>query len=45
MTVKTFARTLAASLLLVAVAACSSLPQPQTASAGIASQNLVEQGN
>ena len=45
MTVKTFARTFVASLFLVAVAACSSLPQPQTASADLSSQNLVVEGN
>jgi len=44
MTVKTLTRTVVASLLLVAVAACSSLPQPQVASADLASQNEVAQG-
>jgi hypothetical protein len=44
MSVKTFARTFVASLFLVAVAACSSLPQPQVASADIAAQDQVGQG-
>jgi hypothetical protein len=44
-TVKTLTRTVVASLFLVAVAACSTLPAPQVASADIASQNEVNQGN
>ena len=43
-TAKTLTRTVVASLFLVAVAACSSVPQPQVASANIASQNSIEQG-
>jgi len=44
MSIKTLTRTVVASLLLVAVAACSSLPQPQVASADIASQDSIGQG-
>jgi len=43
-TLKTLQRAALASLLLVAVAACSTLPQPQIADAGIASQDAVVQG-
>jgi len=38
-------RTVVASLFLVAVAACSSVPAPQVASADAASQNVVFEGN
>ena len=44
-TVKTLTRTVVASLFLVAVAACSSVPAPQVASANLASQNAVFEGN
>jgi hypothetical protein len=44
-TVKTLTRTVVASLFLVAVAACSSVPAPQVASANVESQNAVFQGN
>jgi hypothetical protein len=43
-TFKTMQRALAASLLLLAVAACSTVPQPQVAKADIASQDAVVQG-
>ena len=45
-TVKTLSRAVVASLFLVAVAACSSVPAPQVASLdnGIAAQNAVGQG-
>ncbi len=45
--VKTLTRTVAAALLMLAVAACSSIPAPQVASLndGIASQDSVNQGN
>ena len=44
--VKTLTRTVAAALLMLAVAACSSVPAPQVASLddGIAAQNEVGQG-
>jgi hypothetical protein len=38
-------KTVLASLLLVAVAACSTVPQPQVAKADIAAQDAVFQGN
>ncbi len=44
MSLKTVQRAVAASLLLLAVAACSTLPQPQVAKADIASQDAVVQG-
>jgi len=44
-TAKTLTRTVVASLFLLAVAACSTLPQPQVASADIAAQNAVNEGN
>jgi hypothetical protein len=44
-TVKTLTRTAAAALLLLAVAACSTVPEPQVASANLASQNAVFEGN
>ncbi len=44
-TVKILTRAAVASLLLVAIAACSTIPQPQVASADLASQNEVNQGN
>jgi hypothetical protein len=44
-TAKTLTRTLVASLLLLAVAACSTIPEPQVASANIQSQNAVFEGN
>ena len=44
-TVKTLTRTVVASLFLVAVAACSSVPAPQVASANVETQNAVFQGN
>jgi hypothetical protein len=44
-TVKTLTRTVVASLFLVAVAACSSVPAPQVASADVETQNAVFQGN
>ena len=44
-TVKTLTRTVVASLFLVAVAACSSVPAPQVASANSETQNAVFQGN
>ena len=44
-TMKTLTRTVVASLFLVAVAACSSVPEPQVASANLAAQNAVFEGN
>jgi len=44
-TAKTLTRTVVASLLLLAVAACSTVPEPQVASANLASQNSVFEGN
>ncbi len=44
MSVKTLKTAVAASLLMLAVAACSTVPQPQVANAGIASQDSVVQG-
>lgn len=41
---KTVQRAVVASLLLVAVAACSTVPQPQVANADIAAQDAVTQG-
>ncbi len=45
-TAKTLTRTVAAALLMLAVAACSSVPAPQVASLddGIAAQNAIGQG-
>ncbi|MEI9983728.1 MAG: hypothetical protein WDN69_11295 [Aliidongia sp.] len=44
-TLKTVQRAVFASLLLVAVAACSgTLPQPQLAAADLAAQNAIAQG-
>ena len=43
--VKSLTRTVAAALLMLAVAACSTVPQPQVASADIQSQNAVFEGN
>ena len=41
---KTMQTAVLASLLLVAVAACSTLPQPQVANADMAAQDAVVQG-
>jgi len=43
-TFKTLQRTVLASLLLAAVAACSTVPEPQVAKADIAAQDSVFQG-